>query len=202
VNSGEEWLPILQYSPGDETDYFYGITIILEKDTGLFSWIPVQSVQLLTPSESQNINWALTYNQIVPKIPLSISDPGTYRIRLFDQGSGEVIVLDKLSPAGTILINSDAISTNTAKVILNLSCSDGGSGCAQIMFSNDNSIWSAAETYAGIKYWTLLSGAGIKTVYAKFSDNAGNWSLPVTDTIELDPTARLTAITPSVLSLK
>jgi hypothetical protein len=42
-------------------------------------------------------------------------------------------------------------------------------------FSNDGEIWSDPEPYTTRKIWTLLPGNGVKTVYAKFRDAAGNW---------------------------
>ena len=64
-----------------------------------------------------------------------------------------------------------------------------------MQFSNDNTNWSTAETYATSKTWTLSSGDGTKTVYAKFKDTAGNWSTAYSDTITLDTTAPDTSIT-------
>ena len=85
--------------------------------------------------------------------------------------------------------------TNTTSVNLTLICTDAG-GCAQMRFSNDGSNWSEAEPYSTTKAWTLTTGDGNKTVYAKFKDNAGNWSAPVSASITLDTTAPVT--TPSV----
>jgi hypothetical protein len=103
----------------------------------------------------------------------------------------DTIILDTTLPTGTISINNGAQYTNTASVTLNLSASDTGSGMgpgAQMQFSNNNSTWSAPEAYATTKSWTLTSGNGIKTVYVKFKDAAGNWSGAYSDTIILDAT--------------
>ncbi|BEH09276.1 hypothetical protein GSUET_08880 [Geobacter sulfurreducens subsp. ethanolicus] len=98
------------------------------------------------------------------------------------------IELDRITPTATITINGGAAVTNNTAATLNLTCSDT-SGCSQMQFSNDNVTWSIAETYAAIKSWPLAPGAGIKTVYAKFKDNAGNWTTALNDTIILDVTA-------------
>jgi hypothetical protein len=58
-----------------------------------------------------------------------------------------------------------------------------------MQFSNDNINWSAPETYAISKAWTLSSGDGTKPVYVKFKDGAGNWSSAYSDTILLDTSA-------------
>ena len=56
-----------------------------------------------------------------------------------------------------------------------------------MQFSNDNTNWSTAETFSTSKAWTLTSGDGTKTVYAKLKDKAGNWSdTTIKDTIILD----------------
>ena len=56
-------------------------------------------------------------------------------------------------------------------------------------FSNDNSTWSGWETYATTKNWTLAGGDGTRTVYAQFSDDAGNiTSAQISDAIGLDTT--------------
>jgi len=100
----------------------------------------------------------------------------------------DTITLDKTTPTGTIKINNDAAYTNSTSVTLTLSATDTGSGLSQMQFSNDNSTWSTTETYATSKTWSMSSGDGSKTVYAKFKDNAGNWSVSFSDTIILDAT--------------
>ncbi len=83
--------------------------------------------------------------------------------------------IDTSEPYGTVTINSGASSTASLNVNLSLWAGDAGSGVSQMQFSNDSVNWSAPETYAVSKNWTLASGEGTKTVYARFSDNAGNW---------------------------
>ena len=104
---------------------------------------------------------------------------------------------DATPPTGTITINSGANYTNSTASTLTLTCSDSNSGCFQMQFSNDNSTWSTPEAFATTKSWTLASGDGTKTVYAKFSDNAGNWSGSYSDTIVLDTVAPATTASPA-----
>jgi serine protease len=92
-------------------------------------------------------------------------------------------------PTGSIIINAGAATTNTTSVTLTLSCVDSGSGCAQMRFSNDNSTWSAWESYNTSKAWTLTSGDGTKTVYVQFKDGLGLLSYPYSDTIILQTTS-------------
>jgi len=103
---------------------------------------------------------------------------------------------DTTSPTASFSINYGAAYTNIASVELFPSCSDA-SGCAEMMFSNDNLTWSLPEPYSSTTSWVLTSGQGSRTVYAGFSDYAGNWSDIVLSTIILDPEARLTRIMPA-----
>ncbi len=97
-------------------------------------------------------------------------------------------IIDTTPPTGTITINSGASATNSRNVTLTLSCADP-SGCSQMRFSNNNITYSTVESYAATKAWTLTTGNGTKTVYVKFKDTAGNWSVAFSDTILLDTTA-------------
>jgi YD repeat-containing protein len=104
-------------------------------------------------------------------------------------------IIDAVPPTGTITINSGAAFTNSTNVTLTLSCSDPY-GCSQMQFSNDNATYYTPEAYATSKPWTLTSGDGTKTVYAKFKDTAGNWSTTYSDTILLDTTAPISTASP------
>jgi len=94
----------------------------------------------------------------------------------------------------TILVNSVVINggdenTNTTNVTLTLSWSDSASGDAQMSFSNDGIIWSEWQAYATSASWSLSTGDGLKTVYARVKDTLGNVSANDTDTIILDTVA-------------
>ncbi|MBM3251127.1 MAG: hypothetical protein FJZ07_02755 [Candidatus Nealsonbacteria bacterium] len=100
----------------------------------------------------------------------------------------DTTILDNTPPSGTVAINNGGETTDNWEVVLNLSINDSGSGMAspaQMQFSNDNTDWSVPEYYAATKSWSLSSGFGVKTVYAKFKDAAGNWSESISDTIEV-----------------
>ena len=92
---------------------------------------------------------------------------------------------DTTPPTGTIIINSGDAVTNNPTVTLTLTCDDNV-GCTQMQFSNDNVTYSTPEPYGTTTSWTLLPGDGTKTVYARFGDDAENWSTAYTDTIYLD----------------
>lgn len=91
---------------------------------------------------------------------------------------------DTTPPTGTITINSGAVITDNPAVTLTLSCSDNVV-CSQMQSSNDNITYSTPEPYGTTKSWTLSAGEGTKTVYAKFKDEAGNWSIAYSDNIDL-----------------
>lgn len=111
------------------------------------------------------------------------------------------VVVDNVAPTGTVVINNNATATNNATVTLALTASDTQGSVTQMRFSNDGTTYSAAETYATAKTWTLAGGDGTKTVYVQFQDAAGNWSSAATDTIVLDTTApSITAITTTVIT--
>ena len=143
-------------------------------------------------------------NTLVTSHSVSISGLSswtTYRFRGKSQdGSGNLTVSsdftfttitppDTTLPTGTILINGGATYTSSASVTLTLSCSDGGTGCSQMQFSNDGTTWSTLESFATTKSWTLSGGQGSKTVYARYRDGAGNTSTNYTNTISFDSAA-------------
>jgi hypothetical protein len=102
---------------------------------------------------------------------------------------------DTTLPVGTITINGGASYTNTVSVTLGLTCADAGSGCSQMEFSNDGTTWSGLATYQTNTSWTLIGADGLKTVYARFLDGAGNLSTAATSTITLDTAAPVFSLT-------
>ncbi|MDP2905898.1 MAG: RHS repeat-associated core domain-containing protein [Candidatus Omnitrophota bacterium] len=122
--------------------------------------------------------------------------PIIYETKLY----GEKIIPpppDTTAPTGSVKINNDAVYVNSTSVNLSLSASDSGSGMgqgSQMCFSNDGATWSNPEAYAAVKAWTLSSGSGAKTIYAKYKDAAGNWSAAYPDTVILDTTAPVTPL--------
>jgi hypothetical protein len=99
------------------------------------------------------------------------------------------VTVDNQAPTGTVVINGGASATNSTTATLMLTATDAVTSVTQMRFSNNGTSFSAAETFAPTKTWTLSSGAGTKIVYVQFRDAAGNWSTSATDTIVLDTTA-------------
>jgi hypothetical protein len=120
----------------------------------------------------------------------------TYRAKAKDAAgntsevsNARTVLVDTAKPSGTVLINNGATSTASRTVTLKLRATDPApaSGVAQMRFSNDGRTWSAWQTYATSKSWTLTSGAGTKTVYVRYKDRAGNISAKAKDSITYRP---------------
>ncbi len=82
----------------------------------------------------------------------------------------DTIGLDTVNPSGSILINDDALWTNTTSVILMLTYSDGMSGVKEVRYSNDSIIWTAWEDANDMKAWVVPIGDGSKIVYYEIKD--------------------------------
>ena len=56
-------------------------------------------------------------------------------------------------------------------------------------FSNDNSTWLGPFSWSTSYTWTIPSGDGTKTVYARYFDSSGQYGAIANDTITLDTIA-------------
>ena len=98
----------------------------------------------------------------------------------------------------SIKINNGALRTNSTTVNLNLSAVDPA-GVATMQFSNDGIAYTAEETYAVSKTWSLTAGDGVKNVYVRFRDRSlGGGTLydPISASIVLDTVAPVTIASP------
>lgn len=102
-------------------------------------------------------------------------------------GGGGSTPVDVTPPTNTtVVVNGGAAATTSTSVTLTL----GAVGASQMIVGNTSDfVGSSYVTYATSLAWTLTSGNGAKTVYAKFKDAAGNVSGVVSDTITLDTSA-------------
>ncbi len=119
------------------------------------------------------------------RLARAVYDNGTVIQYSYDEVGNrleERIELDTTPPTGTTTIDLGAGFTNSTNIFLTLFCNDEN-GCLEMQFSNDGITYSAAESFASTKLWTLSPGIGTKTVYVKYRDAAGVWSDPFTDTI-------------------
>src|SRR5690606_25172517 len=88
--------------------------------------------------------------------------------------NGSSVIFDRTSPTGTLAINGGATHTASPEVALRLTATDALTGVASMRFSNDNLTWSAWQSFAANKTWTLPAGNGNRKVYAQLRDGAGN----------------------------
>ncbi len=116
-----------------------------------------------------------------------ITDSSTYNLPVENiRGQSTTLLSDTTAPTGTISINGGAATTNTTSVTLTLSATDDidPSGSLQMQVSNDSGFAGASwEAYNTSKAWTLTSGVGTKTVYARFRDATNNTSGGYSDDI-------------------
>ncbi|MDI6780910.1 MAG: Ig-like domain-containing protein, partial [bacterium] len=105
------------------------------------------------------------------------------------------IILDTQGPGCYVVVNEDDLYTNDGTVTLTISAYDPFSGVNYMSLSNDGTTWSATETYATSKVWSLVNGTGGTTtngerrVYIRFVDGAGITAGTSTDKIVYDNTA-------------
>jgi hypothetical protein len=135
---------------------------------------------------------------------------GTVHATYFDD-----IIYDPNAPSGTISVGNpvgSAMRTYTAAgmhygtrltqhaafvallspkddgtVDLYITASDGNSGVTEMQIGASSAFTDTTwESYASRKQWTPPGGDGLKTVYARFRDNAGNVSTPANAEFVLD----------------
>lgn len=94
---------------------------------------------------------------------------------------------DSLPPDGSVLINNDGQYTTSNTVTLSLPATDSGTSVQDMMISQDPSFTSASWVgYQASTSYELSSGDGMKTVYAKYRDQAGHESTAYSDSILVD----------------
>ncbi|PIZ10944.1 hypothetical protein COY54_00935 [Candidatus Falkowbacteria bacterium CG_4_10_14_0_8_um_filter_41_36] len=158
--------------------------MLVSEDSGFSgaSWEPYASTKSLTVSDGEG----------------SKTVYAKYRDYANYEGSvlSATTVLDTSAPTGSISINGGATATNNRATTLTLAATDTISSVTHMKLSESASFTGASwESYATSKSFTVSTGDGTKTVYAKFKDAAGNESTAYTDTITLDtmkPTINIT----------
>jgi len=116
-----------------------------------------------------------------PFTPMNMTD-GIHNmtVRAYDQAGncmeGKLkVMFDHLPPSAVgVTINLGADKTEDRKVSLGITAADAHSGVYQICLSNDGTSYSQWETYSGTKAWELSAGEGVKKVFVKVRDVAGN----------------------------
>ena len=160
------------------------VSTVYEVDNGLRNWIPFRNVLKIRVTDGDG-------NKIV-KVKFR-DDLGNES----DEVSSSV-TLDSTPPQGTILINNGEDASASLIVNLKLTATDP-SGVVSYQLSNDGQTWSQEFVYPkdaqsyDVKSWDLrlfggTSDDGLRNVYVRFKDAPGNWSGPVSDSINIDAT--------------
>jgi predicted GH43/DUF377 family glycosyl hydrolase len=85
------------------------------------------------------------------------------------------IILDTQAPSGSVVIENNAYFSMDREVELNVTATDEVSGIKDIALSNTEDFLGAAwQPYSETVTWTLSEGNGLKQVWVRFRDNAGN----------------------------
>ncbi len=119
-------------------------------------------------------------------LTVKATDNATNESVVSDAGT---VLIDTTPPTGSVVINGDEPEVTTAGVFLSFTASDtGGGDVSEVAISNNGANYSSWQSYGAEIEHNLVAGDGIKTVYIKFKDTAGNESSVYTDTILMDTT--------------
>ncbi len=117
-------------------------------------------------------------------------------VRAFDKADNAIedstsFTLDTTKPTGSIEINNGENKTSIQKVNLQLTADDVGVGIKSMIISEYSDFHSSNyEQYSSTKEWTLSNEKGVKTIYVKFRDKAGNESEVYSASIAYDPSGQ------------
>ena len=98
------------------------------------------------------------------------------------------IILDRVAPTGSITLAGGRLTVESSEVDVAVPATDAWSPITTVALSNDGSTWTSMP-YAPTLNWLLTGGSGTRTVWAKWRDQAGNWSSPASDPINVSYTA-------------
>ena len=135
----------------------------------------------VTTSTIDNLETGKTYY-----VAMSAYDASANESEKSSEVSIAIPVSDTTPPTGSIIINAGAASASSRTVTLSLFATDTQGTISAMKISSDGTTWSAEAPFSASQAWVLPEGDGVKTVYAVFKDNSGNWmTTPVSDTIQL-----------------
>lgn len=101
---------------------------------------------------------------------------------------GRSFMFDKKQPTLSITINGNAKYSNSNETWITTEAVDTGSGLDQISISSDGQVWGDWVPFNANKTFQLPDGDGVKGVFLRVSDRAGNIAEPAFDEIILDST--------------
>ncbi|MDD4179797.1 MAG: Ig-like domain-containing protein, partial [Candidatus Margulisbacteria bacterium] len=210
----------------DAIDPFYGPNKPLDSVTGTASdtLSGIQKVEVSIQRNSDNKYWAggTTWqeaekwlavtlnadNTWAYTLPTTKVDSVTYTIKTkATDNAGNIqaapttasFTWDTQPPTGMIIIEGGAASTPTLAVTITVAATDPA-GVIEMSFQNRFASQAAYEDYATSKLWTLKdTGDNPRRVYARFKDNAGNFT-PANDYSVFDDINYLPDSTPPTVA--
>jgi hypothetical protein len=99
-----------------------------------------------------------------------------------------IAYLDTLPPSFGFVLSDPDPSTATRSIVVESGVDGTGSPVVTAELSHDGIVWTEMP-YARLLPWTLAAGDGLKTVWLRVTDAAGNVSGPGYYTIQLDTVA-------------
>ncbi|MCM8780795.1 MAG: hypothetical protein NC908_02590, partial [Candidatus Omnitrophica bacterium] len=208
---GWDWFSLLQFeiwvdtdmpqvnqlkpSPGEFTsnNLIPVSCFVYDKDSGL----DIASTALSIDGRTvfYNYNSATHTLSYTPEAPFR-DGKNTILLKVYDMVGNYVVkgwdfIVDTQPPSGSVLINAGDDLTHSAYVNLHIQAEDAVSGVKSIFISNDgifDTELANPYSFAPVIYHWLVSSPntdGLKTVYIKFQDAAGNISATFSDQINL-----------------
>ncbi|WPK14036.1 S-layer homology domain-containing protein [Lysinibacillus louembei] len=176
INDGDEWvtdknvtLSFTEVSPDVEA-----MQVSNEAATWSSAWANIASTY----------NWKLSAGDGVKTVYVRFKDEAGNISNVINQ----TIKLDTEAPIGTVVINDG--DEWTTKTDVTLSFTGVSSDVEAMQISNEAGIWPAIwENSTSTYNWNFSAGDGVKTVYVRFKDEAGNISNVINQTIKLDTEA-------------
>ncbi len=147
------------------------------------------------PGSPASVPCSLTGNQGIKSVYVQYMDGNGH----ISDPVSDSIVWDATPPSGSVQINGGDTYTKSTAVTLTLAAVDVPGTNINMQFSNDGATYTTPTAFSTTKHWDLTSVDGLKTVYVKFTDDVGNFSISTANII-LDttaPTASISSSTPN-----
>ena len=93
---------------------------------------------------------------------------------------------DSIPPEVSVTIDDGGPAVNRRDVMLDIRATDDLSGVQEMQLRNDDEAWSEWRQFDQTLAWTLTDGDGLKQVWIRVRDRAGNLSAAVYGAVRLD----------------
>ncbi|MBI5632253.1 MAG: hypothetical protein HZA15_02095 [Nitrospirae bacterium] len=137
--------------------------------------------------------WAAYTTTASSSIPVGADGIKTVSVQYRDSAGNisatytDSILLDRVLPTGSVMINSGAASTANRNVTLTFSATDAATSVTNMRWSWTNAAWGPWVAYTTPGSAVITGGAGTKTIRVQYRDAAGNVSTTYTDAILFQP---------------